>query len=254
MCCGKLKASGNTNYKESAMKHNGNIDTKTVTVSYNGVTCRFSRAAFEGAPASPAFAEVSLPDGREVIYSMWNQGKLGFRYLRRNGCSTCALTCLLSALADPTLTPQKVLFMRRKILTPSPRGFIKPINIAAIILMLRQYMQVDYLDGGSDDDLRRFIISRASVGIPVIGTGRNIPSLHGARLAGKGIHTFVIIGMKDDRTLIVMDSSSYNDQRVKFVDIDAMVGGLLRSGIEYGLTHRKHFYTRQSGGGLVSPK
>ena len=119
--------------------------------------------------------------------------------------------------------------------------------------MLQQYMPVDYMDGGSNDEVRDFILTRAKHGVPVIATGRNIPSLHGAGLAGKGIHTFVIIGMKDERTLIVMDSSSYNDQRVKFVDIDALVSGILRSGAEYGLSHRKHFFTRLAGGGLVSP-
>ena len=30
-------------------------------------------------------------------------------------------------------------------------------------------------------------------------------------------------------------------------------GGILRSGAEYGLSHRKHFFTRLAGGGLVSP-
>ena len=238
------------------MKHDETTSNKakTITISFNGVTYRFSRTAFEGTTASPAFAAVSLPDGRELIYPMWNQGKLGFRYLRRNGCSTCALACLLSACIDPSLTPKKVLFMRRRILSPSPRAVFKPINIAAIILMLQQYMPVDYLDGGSDDTIRNYIFTRARAGIPVIATGRNIPSLYGARLAGSGIHTFVIIGMKDDRTLIVMDSSSYNDQRVKFVDIDALVSGILRSGAEYGLTHHKHFFNRQAGGGLVSPE
>lgn len=230
-----------------------NDKTKAMAITFNGVTYRFSRAAFEGTKASPAFAAVSLPDGRELIYPMWNQGKLGFRYLRRNGCSTCALACLLSACADPALTPQKVLFMRRKLLAPSPRAVFKPINIAAVILMLQQYMPVEYLDGGRDDEVRDFILTRAKHGVPVIATGKNIPSLHGAGLAGKGIHTFVIIGMKDERTLIVMDSSSYNDQRVKFVDIDALVSGILRSGAEYGLTHRKHFFTPLAGGGLVSP-
>ena len=119
-----------------------NDKTKAITVTFNGVTYRFSQTAFEGTKASPAFAAVSLPDGRDLIYPMWNQGKLGFRYLRRNGCSTCALACLLSACADPTLTPQKVLFMRRKLLAPSPLAIFKPINIAAIILMLQQYMPV----------------------------------------------------------------------------------------------------------------
>jgi hypothetical protein len=40
---------------------------------------------------------------------------------------------------------------------------------------------------------------------------------------------------------------------LKFVDIDSLVGGILRSGAEYGLSHRKHFFTRLAGGGLVSP-
>lgn len=236
------------------MKHSELTGNKAITTSFHGVTYRFSRAAFEGTTASPAYAAASLPDGRELIYPMWNQGKLGFRYLRRNGCSTCALACLLSACADPSLTPRKVLFLRRKILAPSPRAVFKPINIAAIILMLQQYMPVDHLDGGSDDEVRDFIVTRAGSGIPVIATGRDIPSLHGAGLAGKAIHTFVIIGMKDERTLIVMDSSSYNNQRVKFVDIDALVGGILRDGAEYGLAHRKHFFTCMAGGGLVAPK
>lgn len=223
-----------------------------IEIEYSGITCRFSRAALEGTDASPAFAEVRFPDGREVIYPMWNQGKQRFRYLRRNGCSTCALTCVLSAWHDSSLTPAKVLLSRRKILTFSARAVFKPINIAAIVLMLRQHLPVDYLDGGSDDEVRDFLLTKAKAGLPVIATGTHIPSLHGANLANKAIHTFVVIGMKDDRTLIVMDSSGYNDQRVKFVDIDTAVRGILKSGIEYGLAHRKHFYTPLAGGGLVA--
>ena len=229
-------------------------DKKIMTIEYNGITYRFSRSAFEGTKASPIYAAVSLPDGRELIYSMWNQGKLGFRYLRRNGCSTCALTCVLSTLVDPAITPQKVLFGRMKILSPMLRAPIKPINIAAIVLTLRQYMEVDCLDGGSDDDVRQFICTRAKAGVPVIATATNVPSLYGANLANKAVHTFVIIGMKDERTVITLDSSSYNDQRVKFVDIDALVQGVIREGLEYGLAHRRHFYSRHARGGLVAPK
>ena len=227
-------------------------NNQTIEITYSGITCRFSRAALEGTDASPAFAEVIFPDGREVIYPMWNQGKQRFRYLRRNGCSTCALTCVLAAYVDPSLTPSKVLLSRRKILTFSSRAVYKPINIAAIVLTLRQHLPLDYLDSGSDDEIRAFILAKAKAGLPVIATGTNIPSLAGANLANKAIHTFVIIGMKDDRTLIVMDSSGYNDQRVKFVDIDAMVRGILPSGIEYGLAEKKHFYTPRAGGGLVA--
>ena len=225
-----------------------------MTETYNGTTYRFSKAAFEGTDASPVYAEVIFPDGREVIYSMWDQARQGFRYLRRNGCSTCALTCILNAYADPKLNPRKVLFMRRKILAPSVLAVCKPINIAAIVLMLQKYMPVDYLDGGSDDEVREFICSRAKAGVPVIATGRHIPSLHGVNLANKAIHTFVIIGMKDDRTLITLDSSSANNQRVKFVDIDALIKGVLRSGIETGLAKRRHFYTRTAEGGIVALK
>lgn len=229
-------------------------DNRIMVIEYNGITYRFSRSAFEGTEASPIYAAVSLPDGREMIYSMWNQGKLGFRYLRRNGCSTCALACMLSTLVDPAITPQKVLFGRTKILSPMLRAPIKPINIAAIVLTLQHYMEVDYLDGGSDEEVRDFICSRAKAGVPVIATATNVPSLHGTNLANKAIHTFVIIGMKDERTVITLDSSSYNDQRVKFVDIDALVHGVLREGLEYGLAKRRHFYSRQARGGLAAPK
>ena len=54
--------------------------------------------------------------------------------------------------------------------------------------------------------------------------------------------------------MITLDSSSYNDQRVKFVDIDALVQGVIREGLEYGLAHRRHFYSRYARGGLVAPK
>ena len=92
-------------------------DKKIMTIEYNGITYRFSRSAFEGTKASPIYAAVSLPDGRELIYSMWNQGKLGFRYLRRNGCSTCALTCVLSTLVDPAITPQSNIVGQTYIIT-----------------------------------------------------------------------------------------------------------------------------------------
>ncbi len=230
-------------------------NNQTIEIKYNDIIYRFSRESFEGTNASPVFAEVLFPDGREVIYPMWNQGKQRFRYLRRNGCSTCALTCVLAAFADPSLTPGKVLLSRRKILTFSPRAVCKPITIAAIILMLRQHhLALDYIDGGSDDAVRSFILTNAKAGIPVIATGTNIPSLRGANLANKAIHTFVVIGMKDDRTLITLDSSGYNDQRVKFVDIDSMVRGVLKSGIEYGLANRQHFYAKGTGGGLIALK
>lgn len=227
---------------------------QTIKITYNGISCRFSREAFEGNSESPELATVSLPDGSEQVYPMWNQGKLLFRYLRRNGCSTCALACLLSARIDPSFTPKRVLFMRRKILAPSIRAVYKPINIAAIELMLKQYMPVEHLDGGSDDELREFILTRVRAGIPVIATGKDIPSLYGADLAGKiRIHTFVIIAMKDERTMIVMDSSNHNEQRVKYVDIDALIRGILRSGVEYDLAHRRHFYKAPTGGGLIAP-
>ena len=102
--------------------------------------------------------------------------------------------------------------------------------------------------------IRTSITDRASRGIPVLATGKSILSLSGAPLCPRSAHTFLIIGMKDSSTLIVADSAGLNDEQIKFVDVDAVVAGVLRSGVRTALKKGQYYYNRFHDGGLLSPR
>ena len=208
-------------------------------------------------------------------YRIWNQGLLGDEYMARHGCSWCALATMIGALKDPDITPLALrknagmllqsgsghalysplqLALQRKPVTELFRwSDFMPLNIAGAVRILECYTKTDYLDGPDDETLRSFLLTKAGLGLPVIATGRNIPSESGTALCTRATHTFLIIGQRDERTLITADSSASNDERIKYVDIDDLVNGIFRTGITRGLKARQYYYYPGARGGVAAP-
>lgn len=230
-------------------------DSET-TIKYGNVSFRFGEDVHTGTKDSPAFVRACLPDGRELVYPIWNQGALGHRYLTKHGCSLCALASLRSAWINPQTTPVTLMQQRRKLVAPSWRSGFLPINTAGIVHILQGDMKVDCLDDGTDAEICRFLRTKAGQGLPVIAVGRDISSIDGSPLCygTGGTHWFLILGMKDASTLIVADSKSSDNERIKYVAMDDMLRGLLRSGIARGLAKNAHYYSRRIAGGLASPR
>ena len=196
----------------------------------------------------------------QLTYRIFSQRRQGSHYLAAHGCSLCALTTLIGALADPSVTPSILEAKRTALLglqppvLPGPlaRSRRMPLNIAGLYRIASLCMNVELLDRGSDEQIRSFILERAARAIPVLATGKRIPSLSGSPLCPRSAHTFLIIGMKDPVTLIIADSAGLNDERIKFVDIDQLIPGLLRNGAAAALKKRRYYYNRLWDGGLLS--
>ena len=253
-----------------------------------------------------------------LIYPVWDQTRLGSSYLAKHGCSFCALASMISALADPEITPvtlredaDKLLGLRsggpqtvygrtpglsygrargtqhkqardtqykqtrdmqyaqarrpqysriQRAVQRKPAFDLlgwshrMPLNIAGAVRILECYMDVEYLDGGSSEDLRSFILTKAGQGLPVIATGRYIPSISGDDLCPHANHTFLLVGMKDADTLIVLDSSGATKERIKSVRIDDLIRGIFRTGIRRGLNSRQYYFTPGTMGGVAAPR
>ncbi len=257
-------------------------------IEYNHVTYIFPDEALTGTDASVIEADVvreeaggACGDGlgadgacdwsgaSRLTYRIYSQRRQGSRYLAAHGCSLCALSTLIGALADPSVTPTGLEEKREALLgrrIPSiagrrlelpgrlARAQRMPLNIAGLYRISSLFMKTEFLDETSEELVRAFILERASRGIPVLATGKAIPSLSGSPLCPHSAHSFLIIGMKDPSTLIVADSAGLNDERVKFVDIDHLVPGLLRRGAAAALKKRQYYYNRLRDGGLISPR
>ena len=264
-------------------------------IEYNHVTYIFPDEALTGTDASVIEADVvreeaggACGDGlgadgacdwsgaSRLTYRIYSQRRQGSRYLAAHGCSLCALSTLIGAFADPSVTPtgleekREALIGRRRLSVagrrlelpgrfPTLPGRLArarrmPLNIAGLYRISSLFMKTEFLDETSEELVRAFILERASRGIPVLATGKGIPSLSGSPLCPHSAHSFLIIGMKDPSTLIVADSAGLNDERVKFVDIDHLVPGLLRRGAAAALKKRQYYYNRLRDGGLISPR
>ena len=155
---------------------------------------------------------------------------------------------------DPKHLPGR--FARSRVARRLPGRFARssrmPLNIAGADRILSLYTRTELLDGGTDEQIRDFLLSRASCGIPILATGRSIPSVSGADLCPRTTHSFLIIGMKDAHTLIAADSAGLNDERIKFVDIEALISGLYRAGADLGIKKQQFYFTRRTRGGLLS--
>lgn len=245
-----------------------------------------------------------------LIYPVWDQTRLHSSYLAKHGCSFCALASMISALADPEITPvtlredaDKLLGLRsggpRTVYGRTPGlsygrardtqrkqardtqytqsrrpqysriqravqrkpafdllGWSQrmPLNIAGAVRILECYMDVEYLDGSSPEDLRSFILAKAGQGLPVIATGRYIPSVSGDDLCPHATHTFLLVGMKDADTLVALDSSGATKERIKSVRIDDLIRGIFRTGIRRGLNSRQYYFTPGTMGGIAAPR
>ena len=162
-------------------------------IEYNHVTYSFPDEALTGtdAPvieatvymegASAAAGADSGAAGRDVsqlTYRVYSQRRQGSHYLAAHGCSLCALTTLIGALASPSVTPSILEAMRTTLLglqppvLPGPlaRSRRMPLNIAGLYRIASLYMNAELLDRGSDEQIRSFILDRASRGIPVLAT------------------------------------------------------------------------------------
>lgn len=209
------------------------------------------------------------------IYHIWDQHRLGDPYLSAHGCSFCALASLINAWADPSVTPlslqqnasallgagshqakytrMQLALQRKSVFDLLGWSRRMPLNIAGAVRILECYMDVDYLDGGSDDAIRSFLLAKAGANIPVLATGRFIPSLGAADLCPHATHSFLILGKKDANTLIAADSAGDENERVKYVSVDDVVRGVYRSGIRRGLAGKQYYFTLGTAGGLASP-
>lgn len=249
-------------------------------IEYNDVVYSFPDEALTGTQAPVTEAMVQRTAGSAagacgcgsgtaaLTYRIYAQRRQGSRYLAAHGCSLCALSALIGAVADPSVTAASLEKSRNALLGlrllklsgPLARSARMPLNIAGAYRILQLFMDGEYLDIGAEKDpaadqqIRTFITDRASRGIPVLATGRSIPSLSGSPLCPGKIHSFLIIGMKDPSTLIVADSAGLNDERIKFVDIDTVVSGVLRSGVRAALKKGQYYYNRFHDGGLLSPR
>lgn len=207
-------------------------------------------------------------------YHIWDQHRLGDPYLSVHGCSFCALASLINAWADPSVTPlslrqnssallggsRQVRYSRMQLALQRKPMFDllgwqnrMPLNIAGAVRIMECYMDVDYLDGGSDDEIRSFVLAKAGSSIPVIATGRYIPSIGAGDLCPHATHSFLILGLKDASTLIVSDSAGAEDERIKYVHIDDLVRGIYRTGIRRGLGSRQYYFSFGTMGGLAAP-
>ena len=246
-------------------------------IKYNHVTYSFPDEALTGTDA-PVIEATVLREGAagddvgtadagaadcgtgQLTYRVFSQRRQGSHYLSAHGCSLCALTSLIGALADPSVTPSILETKRTALLGPQSPGLPgplarsrrMPLNIAGLYRIASLCMNAELMDRGSDEQIRSFILDRASRGIPVLATGKRIPSLSGSPLCPRSAHTFLIIGMKDPSTLIIADSAGLNDERIKFVDIDQLIPGLLRNGAAAALKKRRYYYNRLWDGGLLS--
>ena len=211
-----------------------------------------------GGAASSGGAD-SAGSGR-LTYRIYSQRRQGSRYLAYHGCSLCALSTLIGAFADPSVTPTGLEARRDMLVGRFPelpgrlaRSRRMPLNIAGLYRISSLCMKADLLDRATDEEIRAFIAERAGRGIPVLATGKSIPSLSGSPLCPRSAHSFLIIGMRDPSALIVADSAGLNDERIKFVDIDQLIPGLLRNGVAAALKKRRYYYNRLWDGGLLSP-
>ena len=254
-------------------------------VRFNNVIYQFPDEALTGtdAPVTEACVTVLSPNSdppRTLRYRIWAQRMQGDPYLAAHGCSLCALATLIGAAADPNVTAAFLAETRDALLDRRSarrgrashdrpvtggrrhdpkhlpgrlaRSSRMPLNIAGADRILSLYTRTELLDGGTDEQIRDFLLSRASRGIPILATGRSIPSVSGADLCPRTTHSFLIIGMKDAHTLIAADSAGLNDERIKFVDIEALISGLYRAGADLGIKKQQFYFTRRTRGGLLS--
>ena len=239
--------------------------TELQIIKYKGLTLQFPASALTGTDAPVVPVSVFRQDGMKLHYQVYNQRKQNDEYLSHHGCSLCAAATLAGAFTSSEITPFFLADRRASLLydgteqrlagLPGPlsRSSRMPLNIAGISRLLSHFMQTSHLDHCTDAQLRQTILSKASQGIPILATGKRIPSLSGADLCPRGAHTFLIIGMKDDTTVIAADSAGSNNQRIKYADIDAVVSGILRHGVNTGLTQRRYYYGRGVTGGILFP-
>lgn len=243
-----------------------------MNITFRDITYRFPDEALTGTAAPVTEAEVLIGTGdgaRNLRYRIWAQRKQRDPYLAAHGCSLCALTTLIGAVADPDLTPVSLNAVKDTLLgTPrfnplalhlkQPLALAwrrqMPLNVAGCERILRLYAETEILDGGTEDEVRDFIFRRASRGIPILATGRSIPSTSSTDLCPGATHTFLIIGMKDAATLITADSAGLNEERIKFADLDAVARGVFRSGLSRGIKKQQFYFTPLTAGGLLSVK
>ena len=152
-------------------------------------------------------------------------------YMRRHGCSTCALTCLLSAVV-PGLeerTPEETL-AEIKERHPNnfrrPMAFQMPISMYGITGILQKYgikykYVYDYEDMQAAEEIRNHLTHER----PVLITVRNKDGK--GKWAGS-VHTMVLAGLDEEGRAIVCDSAQRNwadadRQRVKHGDIDELI-------------------------------
>ena len=165
------------------------------------------------------------------IYRQNDDHGVHSEYMRRHGCSTCALTCLLSALVPELAnrTPGQALDVIKR---QHPANFKRPmplqmpISMWGITKVLEKYgidykFVVDYEDRAATEEIRQHL----ETGRPVLITVRNKDGK--GKWAGS-VHTMVLAGLDEDGKAIVCDSAqrSWADaesQRVKHGDISELL-------------------------------
>lgn len=129
-----------------------------------------------------------------------------------------------------------------------------PLNIAGASRILECYTEFDSVDGGPRSELRKFLLAKSGQALPVLATARTIPSLSGTPLCPGTPHSFLIIGRIGKTTMIVLDSSGSNRERIKYVQLDDLVKGIFRSGMARSLARREYYYISGAGnGGVIAP-
>ena len=165
------------------------------------------------------------------IYKQTDDHGVYSEYMKRHGCSTCALTCLLSALVPELAerTPAETLTVIEKG-HPSnfkrPMALQMPISMWGITKVLEKYhidyqFIYDYKDHVAAEEIRRHL----KTGRPALLTVRNKDGK--GKWAGS-VHTMVLAGLDDQGKAIVCDSAQRKwaepgEQRVKHGDIDELV-------------------------------
>ena len=233
-------------------------------ISCNNVLYRFPGEALTGVSNPIVTASVTREGCGTLTYRVYAQRLQGSRYIYYHGCSLCSLATLIGAFADPSVTPDfldrhRHQLLRQKTFPALPgrlsRPARMPLNIAGACRILQLHMiRYDFLDNATAASLQAFITAKTEAGLPVLFTGKNIPSLTGEDLCPRGAHTALLIGMKDPNTLIAADSAGSNTQRIKLVSMDDLVSGILTGGIERGLKKSRYYYGPGVRGGVLAPR
>ena len=165
------------------------------------------------------------------IYKQSGDHGADSEYMRRHGCSTCALTCLLSALVPELAdrTPSETLAV---IKAQHPANFKRPmplqmpISMWGITKVLDKYgidhkFVYDYDDAAATEEIRAHL----ETGRPVLLTLRNKDGE--GKWAGS-VHTMVLAGLDEEGKAIVCDSAQRKwaepgNQRIKHGDISELV-------------------------------